>query len=73
MAECQSEGGEIMPISLLLALPLRIFRLSYGPAQALTLISFPSFRPFVVHLPVLGFFLRRGGHKIPTLHPSLHL
>ena len=45
-----------MPISLLLALPLRIFRLSYGPAQALTLISFPSFRPFVVHLPVLGFF-----------------
>ena len=35
-----------MPTSLLLTLPPRIFRLSYGPAQALTLISFPSFRPF---------------------------
>ena len=40
----------------LLALPPRIFRLSYSPAQALTLISFPSFRPFAVHLPVLVFF-----------------
>ena len=58
-----------MPTSLLLTLPPRIFRLSYGPAQALTLISFPSFRPFAGP----GFFLRRGGHKIPTLHPSLHL